>query len=185
MAMAATGASKIRVWDLFVRAFHWSLVAVFALAWATPHVSESLHGWLGYTAALLIVARAIWGFVGPRYARFVQFVRAPRDVIAYLIAIAKGNEARYLGHNPAGGAMIVVLLLGVAGAVLSGWLLTTDWFWGSEAAEAAHSLVVHGVLVLVALHLAGVALASFRHRENLPRAMVSGDKRAPEASDVA
>jgi len=170
--------ATVRVWDPFVRVFHWTLVAVFALCWATPRVSENWHGRLGYLALALVAARVVWGFVGSPYARFVQFVRSPRAVLDYLGEIARGREARHIGHNPAGGAMILALLAGVVAAGVSGALLTTDAFWGSDAAAAVHSLIVHGVLALVALHLVGVALASYRHRENLPRAMLTGVKRA-------
>ena len=81
--------------------------------------------------------------------------------------------------------MIVALLAVVVASVASGYALTTDAFWGSPAAQHAHSLIAHGLALLVLVHLAGVALASLRHRENLVRAMIVGDKRAPEAGDVA
>ena len=176
--------ATIRVWDPFVRAFHWTLVATFALCWFTPHAAETLHGYLGYAALALIVARVVWGFAGPPYARFSSFVRSPAAVAAYISAIARGREPRYIGHNPAGGAMIVALMLGIVAAGVSGWALTTDAFWGSEAATGVHSLIAHAVAALIVFHLGGVALASFRHRENLPRAMLTGAKRAPAAGDV-
>ena len=175
----------IRVWDPFVRAFHWALVISFLVCWFSAQVWEDLHAWAGYVAGTLVVARVVWGFGGGGYARFSQFVRAPRAVLAYLGAIARRSEARFLGHNPAGGAMIVALLAVVAASVASGYALTTDTFWGSPAAQHAHSLIAHGLALLVLVHLAGVALASLRHRENLVRAMIVGDKRAPEAGDVA
>ena len=85
----------------------------------------------------LTLARVVWGFVGGGYARFAQFVRAPRVVLAYLGAIARGSEARFVGHNPAGGAMIVALLIVVAATVASGYALTTDALWGSSGRAAA------------------------------------------------
>ena len=175
----------IRVWDPFVRAFHWALALSFAVAWLSAEHHEALHDAAGYVAGALVAARVVWGFVGPGYARFSQFVRPPETVVDYLGAIAKRSERRFVGHNPAGGAMIVVLLAAMAGAAVSGWLLTTDAFWGSTGALRAHSLLAHGVLLLVALHLGGVALASLRHRENLVRAMVIGVKRAAGPGDVA
>src|SRR5208283_2239313 len=98
----------IRVWDPFVRASHWALAASFAAAWASSEGWERLHEAAGYVAGGLVLARIGWGFVGPRYARFQEFVRSPATVAAYLRAIAAGTERRFLGHNPAGGAMIVV-----------------------------------------------------------------------------
>ena len=175
----------IRVWDPFVRAFHWTLVISFLVCWFSAQVWEDLHAWAGCVAGTLALARVVWGFVGGGYARFSQFVRAPRVVLAYLGAIARGSEARFLGHNPAGGAMIVALLAVVAATVASGYALTTDALWGSAAAQHLHSLIAHGLALLVLAHLAGVALASLRHRENLVGAMIFGKKRAPTPEDVA
>ena len=175
----------IRVWDPFVRAFHWALVASFAVAWLSSENWERLHDAAGYAAGALVALRIVWGFVGPRYARFAQFVRSPDTVIGYLRAIKGGSERRYIGHNPAGGAMIVVLLVAMAATAVSGWLLTTDAFWGWTVMQHAHSLLAHGVLALVVLHVIGVAIASLRHRENLARAMVVGVKRAAGPGDVA
>jgi cytochrome b len=174
----------IRVWDPLVRAFHWALAASFAVAWLSSENWDSLHNVAGFAAGALVVLRVLWGFFGPRYARFAQFVRSPDTVIAYLGAIKDGSERRYIGHNPAGGAMIVVLLVTMAATAVSGGLLTTDAFWGSAVLQHVHSLLAHGVLALVVVHLAGVALASLRHHENLARAMVVGVKRAAGPGDV-
>jgi cytochrome b len=170
----------IRVWDPLVRAFHWALAASFAVAWLCSETWDSLHNAAGYAAGALVALRVVWGFLGPRYARFAQFVRSPDTVIAYLWAIKDGSERRYIGHNPVGGAMIVVLLVAMAATAVSGWLLTTDAFWGS----AVHSLLAHGVLALVVVHVAGVTVWSLRHHENLARAMVVGAKRAAGPGDV-
>ncbi len=175
----------IRVWDPLVRAFHWTLVVSFVVCWLSAQVWEDLHAWAGAAAGALALARVVWGFVGGGYARFGQFVRAPRVVFAYLGAAARGSEARFVGHNPAGGAMIVALLIVVAATVASGYALTTDALWGSLGAQRLHSLIAHGLALLVLAHLAGVALACLRHRENLVRAMIFGKKRAPAPGDVA
>ncbi len=175
----------VRVWDPFVRAFHWALALSFAVAWLSSEDAERLHAAAGYIAGALVAARVVWGFGGPRYARFSEFVRPPQRVVAYLRAVAEGSERRFIGHNPAGGAMIVVLMAALTATVATGWLLTTDALWGSTAAQRAHSIVAHCMLLLVAVHLAGVALASVRHRENLIRAMVVGVKREAGPDDVA
>ena len=174
----------VRVWDPLVRVFHWTLALSFAAAWATAEDWRRLHESVGYLAGGLVAVRVAWGFLGPRYARFSQFVRPPHAVLAYLKAMADGSEPRFIGHNPAGGAMIVVLLAAMGATAATGWLMTTDAFWGSAAMQALHAAAAYGVLLLVCVHLGGVALASLRHRENLPRAMVFGDKRAPRAGDV-
>ena len=175
----------IRVWDPLVRVFHWALVLSFVVAWLTSGSAETLHGLAGYVAGGLVLARVVWGFVGSRHARFSAFLRAPRAVADYLKAIVAGSERRYVGHNPAGGAMIVVLLAVMFAAATSGWLLTTEAFWGSLAMQRLHSILAHGLLLLVMAHLAGVVLASLRHHENLVRAMVTGDKRPAGPADVA
>ncbi|MBZ9674072.1 cytochrome b/b6 domain-containing protein [Mesorhizobium sp. ESP7-2] len=183
-AEARSSQGVVRVWDRFVRGFHWALVLSFAIAWLTAHSFEDIHHWAGYAAASLVTMRLVWGVVGTPYARFSQFVRHPATVLRYLSAMLGGREARYIGHNPAGGAMAVVLIAAMGLAALTGWMMTTDAYFGVSWVEAAHSLAAHGLLVLVFLHIAGVALASLRHRENLVRAMITGRKRKAEAFDI-
>ena len=175
----------VRVWDPFVRLFHWGVAASFVVAWLTRHSAESVHHVAGYAAFGLVALRAAWGFLGAGHARFAAFVRRPSTVADYLRAIAAGNETRYVGHNPAGGAMVVSLLAVMAGTAGSGYMMTTDRFWGVEWVGTLHSLLAHGLLLLVAVHLCGVFLASYRHRENLVAAMISGRKRAAAPDDVA
>lgn len=184
LASPPNAPGMVRVWDLFVRAFHWALVLSFAVAWLTSHTSEAVHHVAGYAAAGLVVLRLLWGLVGTHYARFGQFAREPRTVLKYLAEIANGREARYLGHNPAGGAMIIALLLAMALTAFTGWMMTTDQYWGVEWVSRAHDWIAHGLLVLVCLHLVGVTVASLRHRENLVGAMLTGWKRAPGKSDI-
>src|SRR5262245_33795856 len=105
----------IRVWDACVRVFHWSLVVAFFTAWWSGDDYELLHLVAGYAAAGLVTLRLAWGVVGTGYARFAQFVRGPGMVLGYLAAITTGREVRYLGHNPAGGAMILALLATLTG----------------------------------------------------------------------
>nr|WP_033838843.1 cytochrome b/b6 domain-containing protein [Mesorhizobium loti] len=175
----------VRVWDRIVRSFHWALVLSFVTAWLTSHSSETIHHWAGYAAASLVAMRLLWGIVGTRYARFSQFVRHPATVLRYLLALVSGREARYIGHNPAGGVMVIVLIAAMGSTAMTGWLMTTDAYFGVSWVEAAHSLAAHGLLVLVLFHIAGVALASFRHRENLVRAMITGRKREAEPANIA
>ncbi len=174
----------IRVWDPLVRTFHWTLVLSFAVAWFSAEHSWRVHELAGYVAGVLVLARVAWGFSCPGYARFSQFVQPPAVVAAYLKSIATGSERRFIGHNPAGGAMIVLLLASMMATAGTGWMLTTDAFWGSLSVQRVHSFLANGVLLLVLAHIGGVALASVRHKENLVRAMVTGDKRAPAPGDV-
>lgn len=170
--------SRVRVWDLPVRLFHWSLVAVFAGAWATSEDFDSLHHFLGYTALGLVAFRILWGFVGSRHARFSDFVPGPAGLKAYLGQMLARREPRYLGHNPAGAAMILFLLTMVLGIGGTGWLMTTDWGWGSDTLEELHEGLVNFTTAAVAVHVLGAIYASLRHRENLIRSMLSGYKRA-------
>jgi cytochrome b len=176
--------SWVRVWDPLVRLFHWSLVLSFGVAWLSANSWQDLHVWAGYAAGALILLRLAWGFIGTPYARFSQFVRSPRGVLDYLRAILSGSEARHVGHNPAGGAMILALMLAMASTAFTGWLLTTDAFWGVRWMQHVHNWCADGLLLLVGFHLAGVVLASYRHRENLIAAMIVGRKRAASVEDV-
>lgn len=175
--MAAATVPSVRVWDRFVRVFHWSLVALIAAAWLTPE-AKLIHHWIGYAVLGLVAARLIWGVIGSRHARFSDFVRGPVGVLAYLRDLLRGQERRYLGHNPAGGAMIVALLAVIAVTGVSGWLMLTDRFWGSEMMEEIHEISANLILILVGCHVAGVIWESLRHRENLVRSMITGRKRA-------
>lgn len=176
---------KVTVWDPLVRVFHWALAGSIAVAWFTSGHPKGLHQWAGYTAGVMIAIRLVWGIFGPGHARFVSFVRHPRTVLGYLADIWQGRERRHLGHNPAGGAMIVALLAAVAAQVTIGWLQTTDMFWGVDWIEELHSALAKVILLLIGLHLIGVVVASIRHRENLPVAMITGRKRRAEGDDLS
>lgn len=177
--------ATVKVWDPLVRIFHWSLVTSFAVAWFSADDMRKLHEFAGYAAGALVAFRLVWGVVGTRYARFGQFVRGPGLTLAYARAVSRGNEARYLGHNPLGAAMIVCLLATMATIVLTGWMQTTDTYWGVAWVETVHKTGANVMLGLVALHVAGVVFSSLRHRENLVRSMLTGRKAAAETGDVA
>ncbi len=174
----------VRVWDPLVRLFHWSLVLSFGIAWLTAHRSDNIHFLAGYAALSLVTIRLAWGVLGPRHARFSDFLRRPGAVVSYLRDIRRGTERRHIGHNPAGGAMVMTLIAGILATGLTGWMETTRAYFGVRWVEQLHSVLAHGVLILVGVHIAGVALASYRHRENLVAAMVSGRKRAAEPGAV-
>lgn len=172
---AASGG--VRVWDPLVRVFHWSLVAGMAYE-QIAEAGTDWHEWIGYGLLGLVAVRAVWGFVGTRHARFSDFVTGPGTVLRYGADILRGHPKRYLGHNPAGGLMVLALLAAVAATGLSGWAMTTDALWGEEWIEDLHEALANGLLVLIALHVAGVILAGFQHGENLVRAMITGRKPA-------
>jgi cytochrome b len=168
---------KVRVWDLFVRVFHWSLVACFAGAYLATEGPRWLHEWLGYVALALVAARLVWGFVGSPHARFSDFVPTPSGLWRYVRSMLKGQEPRHLGHNPAAAVMILFLLFMVCAIGVSGWMMSLDAFWGNEWLEETHELLVHITIAAVAVHVLAAIYESWRHRENLVRAMVTGLKR--------
>jgi cytochrome b len=166
----------VRVWDPLVRILHWSLVGAVAIALVSAD-DRAIHEASGYLVLGIVLIRVAWGLIGPRHARFTDFVKSPRTVLAYLRDVMLRKPRRYLGHNPAGGAMIVAILLLLVAAVGSGWLSLTDRFFGVAWVENLHAASANLLILLVLAHLAGVVLASLQHKENLIRAMFTGRKR--------
>lgn len=175
--------ATVKVWDPFVRLFHWSLVGLFAFAFLTGDEWQQPHELAGYAIAGLVAARILWGLVGSRHARFASFVR-PLRVFGFLRQTASFSAPRYLGHNPAGGIMVLALLAAIAVIATTGFMMTTDAYWGVEWVEELHETAAFATLGLIALHVAGVILASLEHGENLVRAMITGRKRAPGRGDI-
>ena len=175
-AAPTTGAPRVRVWDAPVRVFHWLMALSFAGAWLTAESERwrTLHVTLGYTMAGLIAFRLVWGLVGTRHARFANFVRGPRAVVRYLGSLVRGRPEHHTGHNPAGALAIVALLGTAALVVFSGWATYND-LWGGRL-EDLHEGAAGALMALVGLHLAGVVVSSWLHRENLVAGMVTGYK---------
>jgi cytochrome b len=167
----------IRVWDAAVRVLHWTLVITVVSAWLTRHSAGGWHEWLGYTTLAVVVIRTIWGFAGSRYARFANFIRPASVTVAYARDVFSKREARYIGHNPLGGWMVLLLLTMVVLVGASGWLYTTDRFWGIEWVAELHETLSNVLFLFVFLHILGVVYTSIHHRENLPGAMLHGRKR--------
>ena len=195
--------TKVRIWDPFVRIFHWTVVIGFFIAYFTEDEMLTLHVWAGYVIGVLLAMRIVWGFVGPKHARFWDFIFSPFRVWTYLVDLVRFRGKRYLGHSPAGGAMVIVLIIGLAATVFSGLefyavsrnagpLATHEVAVSPQTAPPAgtrrsperrfwhetHEILANVMMVLVILHICGVVLASVVHRENLPRAMITGEKRA-------
>lgn len=173
----------LRVWDPVVRIGHWSLVAACTFAWISKEGWGHWHEWAGYATLGLVATRIAWGYAGSRYARFSQFVRSPRATLQYLRSVLARSEPRYLGHNPLGSCMALSLLAAVVLTGTTGWLYTTDEFWGVEWVERLHGWCADMLLALAVLHVAGAIFTSFRHRENLVASMIHGRKRAPADDD--
>ena len=104
------GKTTIRVWDPVVRLGHWLLVAGFFTNYIMEDEVMTLHVWIGYTLLAIVLFRVLWGFVGTEHARFSDFIRSPAAVVYYLRNLFSGRARHYLGHNPAGGIMILLLI---------------------------------------------------------------------------
>lgn len=167
---------KILVWDWPVRIGHWLMVGGFVVAWLTgdSETFRLVHVIAGATVLAVATFRLPWGFIGSRYARFVDFVRGPSAVKEYAESLLKLEPAHHVGHNPAGGWAIVLLLgLGILTG-LAGWAIYNDL--GGDWLEELHEGLASAMLTMVFIHLIGVFSGSLLHGENLLRAMLTGRK---------
>ena len=168
--------SKVFVWDIPTRFFHWLLALSFAGAFVTAESERyrDVHVMLGYMVLGLVAFRLIWGFIGTRYARFWSFAYGPRSVLTYVKSLLTRSPQHYLGHNPAGSWAIYALLALSLLAGASGYAAYNDI--GGHWMEDMHEALANLLLGLVFVHIAGVLVGSVLHRENLVRAMVTGYK---------
>lgn len=168
-----TTSEKIRVWDPFVRVFHWTLVLAYAVAWASAEEWETLHERVGYYILAIVGLRIVWGLIGSQHARFSDFVTGPSRVIDYLRSLRSGTPKHYIGHNPAGGIMVLLLLTSLLATGATGYLMEGG---GHEVWEDVHEGFANLSLFLVFVHVSGVIISSRLHGENLVKAMISGFK---------
>lgn len=183
--------AKVKVWDPLVRIFHWTLVITFFIDYFTEENLLTLHVWAGYILLSMLAIRIIWGFSGTQYARFSNFVVSPSVAYLYLKDTLYLRAKRFLGHNPAGGFMIVVMLIllvftGISGLMLYGAdqhagplasLFRASGKEWEEPLKMIHEFFANFMLVLVIIHIAGVVVESKIHNENLARAMLTGFKK--------
>ena len=174
--------TRLRVWSRLVRLLHWGLVSALLVSWLGTFAIAGAHQPAGYLALALVLLRVCWGCFGSGTACFTQFVRGPRATWAYLMAVLQRREPRHIGHNPLGAWMVLALLACVLGLGLTGWLYTTDMFWGDATVDGVHQALAWALLALAVVHVAGVLFTSRRQQENLIAAMFSGDK--PESTDT-
>ncbi len=167
------------VWDPMVRVFHWSLVILFTLNALVIDPDAKLHETFGYVIMGLVALRLIWGVIGSRYARFTSFLPSPSGAVGQLTEIATGRTNAHMGHSPLGALMIYNLILTLIGIGVSGYLMTTDMFWGTEWPEELHEALVTWAEISVGLHVGAVIFESRRTRINLARAMITGYKEMP------
>lgn len=174
----------VPVWDRPVRLLHALLALGVTASWVTGWWVTDLHEGPGWVVAAAVLARGVWGVIGSPNARFRQFVRSPAATRAYALQVWRRSEPRYLGHNPLGGWMVVLLLAFAGATSLTGLLYTTDWLWGYGWLAALHGALAWALAAAVALHLGGVAFTARRHRDPLVAAMLHGRKPAPGPNDL-
>ncbi|HEY3325549.1 MAG TPA: cytochrome b/b6 domain-containing protein [Novimethylophilus sp.] len=203
--------NAIKVWDPLLRCFHWSLVVLFTVAFVTGDEESAVHIDAGYAVMALVIFRIVWGFVGSEHARFKDFIFAPATVIGYLKALLGGKPQHYLGHNPAGGYMVVLMLTTLLVVTVTGLEVYAQEGHGplasndgvsiiavasadGDSAESrpagegdaeeywkeVHEAAAYFMLALIAIHLMGVAVSSLLHKENLVKAMLTGNKESSQ-----
>ena len=183
--MKHAGAVSVPVWSRGLRLLHWTLAISMLASFATHEGGGWVHEWTGYLALAAAALRVQLGFVGPDRWRFSSFVCSPASTLAYARAVWQRQEPRFLGHNPLGGWMVLALLTDALATGVTGWLYTTDRFWGLAWLEALHGALGEALLPLLLLHVAGVIFTSWRQHENLVAAMLHGRKQAEKEGDNA
>jgi cytochrome b len=177
-SVVATGKVRqlILVWDVPVRVFHWLLVICFTGAWLSAESErlQMIHYAFGYTSCLLILIRLVWGLIGTRYARFSQFLKSPRAVLGHFMAMLRGHPHHDIGHNPAGGLVMFVLMLLILLIGLTGYLSVKAF--SENFASEVHEVLSSLAMAIVILHILAAILMSVMERQNLVKSMVSGKK---------
>lgn len=169
---------RVRLWDPLLRVCHWSLALVFFANYFFNEAGDDWHQWLGYYACACLVVRVVWGFAGPRSARWADFWPTPARLRAHARALLRGERYHRMGHTPIGALVMVLMMTGIASLGLTGWMMQeVDALWGAEWLETLHSQLADGVLALVGVHLLAAVVESVRLRENLPWSMVTGWRR--------
>jgi cytochrome b len=191
---------KRLVWDLPLRLFHWLFASSIFASWYTAEIEEmEIHFWLGYFMIGLIVFRLIWGFIGPRHARFSSFLKRPPAIWLYLKGVTNRVSTQTVGHNPLGGLMVVAMILLAGAQATTGLFATDDIIWAgpynpsvsgalAEKLTAFHHYNFNVILGAIGLHLLAIAFYAFGKRQNLVPPMLHGHKLAslvPEHEAIA
>lgn len=180
----------IQVWDLHTRVFHWSLASLFVFLIISGDLGDDLiewHFYAGYLLSGLIMFRLIWGVIGSEHSRFVSFIRHPTHTLSYIKRMAQGKAEHHYGHNPAGGMMVMVLLLLLSVQVASGLISTDDVIWDgpfysavsddlAELGGLLHHQIQSLLQLLVVLHIAAIIFHRYKYKDALVPAMLHGKK---------
>lgn len=174
--LETVGPKPVRVWDRFVRVFHWSLVACVLLNVTWVDDGKTLHRVLGYVASGLVAARVAWGFIGPRHASFAEFWPTRASLAEHLRGVLAGSAPVHEGHNPLGALMMLTLMVSVVASGVTGHLQTTDAFWGVAWLQDLHDALATTLIAAAGLHAAAALVMGRLERVRLVRAMVTGVK---------
>jgi cytochrome b len=181
----------VLVWDIFIRAFHWLIVALVAAAYATWWLNWMVwHGWVGDAVLTLLVFRLSWGFFGSETARFSRFLTSPRTALQHLKDSLRRAPDDQVGHNPAGGWMVLILLALLLVETLTGLYVANDIAdegpmtemapaWLANSITAAHAIVWDALLAAIVLHVLAIAGFALIKGQNLLRPMITGTKVMP------
>ena len=188
-------AAPLRVWDLPLRIVHWAMVALLIVLVATAKLGGGAMDWhvrSGEAMLTLVLFRILWGFAGSHHARFSTFVRGPGAVIAYARSLLRPRHARFAGHNPLGGWMVVLLLVALFVQASAGLFANDDIATEgplarfiskdlSDAISTFHSRNAWFVVALATAHIAATLFYLIWFKENLIRPMIDGVKQVPHA----
>ena len=174
---------QVRVWDIVVRITHWTVAAgIFANLLFTKDGSE-LHEVVGYTVVGIVVIRLLWGLVGTRYARFTDFFPTPTRLKGHLADLsARRVDEQHLGHNPLAAFMIFTLWAVIIGLGLTGYLMEAKILGNKDVMEGIHEFLANSLYLLVPLHIISAIVVSYWERQNLIKAMITGNKTVTDTS---
>lgn len=170
----------VKVWDPFVRIFHWTTVIVVLANFTVLDEDGLAHAWGGYLVFGLVLARIAWGFVGTKYARFSAFWPTPAAIRRHVGSYFGGRDEPHISHNPLGALMVLNLLAVLLLLGITGFMMRDGGFGDAEWVEEAHEAIAYYGLVSIVLHVAGVIVETLRSGVNLVGAMFTGAKDMPD-----
>ncbi|MNF80324.1 hypothetical protein D3C85_1022070 [compost metagenome] len=184
MERAMESGKAIRVWDPLIRVFHWATVLLCVLNLFILEEGERNHRYVGYALTGLLVLRILWGFVGSDYARFAQWFPTPARITRYLQATLQGKHPYYVGHNPLGALMILLLLTCLVGTAVTGIMTEYESLFGEDLMEELHEFFAKALQMAIFIHVLAVIVLDHLTRTDLIRAMLTGKKRVPAETEV-
>lgn len=175
------------IYDLPMRIFHWLFAGLFIAAFLIAKTVDdespvfSYHMLAGLLLGFTVLLRILWGFIGTKHSKFASFAVHPKDLVAYFTGILSGDKRRWAGHNPAS-SWAAIAMFGLAlGLGLTGYLMASGQ---KETFEDIHELMANGFLVVVLMHIAGIALHAIRHQDGIALTMVDGAKKDLPAAEA-